>query len=317
MVTISFFSYKGGSGRSSLCYNTLPFLAQKIKATKEHPLIVVDLDVDSCGLSILLGSNAPKEEESVPVLTTNRILSAEDDLFKRSSMEREKHVFTELDVYNRFESIGNKLATGLGSSVLFIPVKTGEKIGNTFNDSSNNTIGNFIRACRNYGASGVIFDTPAGDQVVGRGAINHSNQLIVCLRITKQHREGTADFLKRKIKDISNRKIILVPNAVPDVEKEIYIDGVKYNFEAVKQNMIKRYGSIVTESNNDNVFIDGMLKDGFYGIPEVQRFKFEEGNLYSIKHNISRADVQLTSDEQKAYDGYEHLADLIVANGEN
>ena len=55
MKTISFFSYKGGAGRSTLAYNVIPILAAEyIQPTAESPIIVVDTDVDSCGMSYLL-----------------------------------------------------------------------------------------------------------------------------------------------------------------------------------------------------------------------------------------------------------------------
>ena len=55
MKTISFFSYKGGAGRSTLAYNIIPILAaEHVQPTAESPIIVVDTDVDSCGMSYLV-----------------------------------------------------------------------------------------------------------------------------------------------------------------------------------------------------------------------------------------------------------------------
>ena len=53
MKTISFFSYKGGSGRTSLAYNNIPLIAQNLHASPTHPLVVMDMDIDSAGLSFL------------------------------------------------------------------------------------------------------------------------------------------------------------------------------------------------------------------------------------------------------------------------
>ena len=54
--TISYFSYKGGAGRSTLAYNTIPLLANNhFRPTKESPMIILDMDIDSCGMSYLLG----------------------------------------------------------------------------------------------------------------------------------------------------------------------------------------------------------------------------------------------------------------------
>lgn len=60
MKKITFFSFKGGSGRTSLLYNTLPFLANELKASPEEPIVVIDLDIDSKGLSLLFeGASFP------------------------------------------------------------------------------------------------------------------------------------------------------------------------------------------------------------------------------------------------------------------
>lgn len=47
MKKIAYFSYKGGAGRSSLAYNTIPLLADALNATAENRLFLIDLDVDS------------------------------------------------------------------------------------------------------------------------------------------------------------------------------------------------------------------------------------------------------------------------------
>ena len=54
MTNISFFSYKGGAGRTSLLYNVIPFMADKLGATEKEPIIVIDLDIDSKGLTYLI-----------------------------------------------------------------------------------------------------------------------------------------------------------------------------------------------------------------------------------------------------------------------
>ena len=54
MVNISFFSYKGGAGRTSLLFNTLPFLAENLRATEKEPIVVIDLHLDSNGLSYIV-----------------------------------------------------------------------------------------------------------------------------------------------------------------------------------------------------------------------------------------------------------------------
>ena len=47
-----------------------------------------------------------------------------------------------------------------------------------------------------------------------------------------------------------------------------------------------------------------MLEDGCFGIPEVKRFKLEEGILYKLD--------AFTEDEQKAYDMYNKVVKLLI-----
>lgn len=315
MLTLSFFSYKGGSGRSSLVYNTLPFLAKTLNASREHPIVVVDCDVDSAGLSILFTpdkfNKLVNNTESVPSLSTNRILDEKNSIFAETAKETgAKKTFPELFNYNMFPKIGTKTGLENDADILFIPVIPSQAIRNTFNMAANDPIRDFVKTCKNYGASAVIFDTPAGDQVIARGAVNNSETLVVCLRITRQHREGTANYLERKLQNIEERKIIIVPNAVPDTTEKITINGIPYNFEAVRESMLEKYGAIIKNSG-DNEFVDDMLKDGHYGIPEVKRFRFQEGILYDIKNKL-RYGVEFTEDEEKAYNEYQYLAQVIA-----
>ena len=51
----SFYSYKGGSGRSTTCVNTLLHLIRKMNAGPQHPILLVDTDLESAGLTYFFG----------------------------------------------------------------------------------------------------------------------------------------------------------------------------------------------------------------------------------------------------------------------
>lgn len=51
----TFFSYKGGAGRSTTCLNTLPLLAEVSGAYKYAPILLLDMDIESAGMTYLLG----------------------------------------------------------------------------------------------------------------------------------------------------------------------------------------------------------------------------------------------------------------------
>ena len=54
MEVITFYSYKGGAGRSSTALNTLPYLVETLEADKKSPILLLDMDLDSAGMTYLL-----------------------------------------------------------------------------------------------------------------------------------------------------------------------------------------------------------------------------------------------------------------------
>ncbi len=52
---ITFYSYKGGSGRSTTAINTVRALAKKMGACAEKPILLIDADIESAGLTYFLG----------------------------------------------------------------------------------------------------------------------------------------------------------------------------------------------------------------------------------------------------------------------
>ena len=49
MFISTFFSYKGGAGRSTTCFNTVPFLVEHTDADAKHPILLMDTDIESAG----------------------------------------------------------------------------------------------------------------------------------------------------------------------------------------------------------------------------------------------------------------------------
>ena len=48
------YSFKGGAGRTETTANLTPFLAKRLGATPENPLRLMDFDLDSAGLTMML-----------------------------------------------------------------------------------------------------------------------------------------------------------------------------------------------------------------------------------------------------------------------
>ena len=88
MLQVSFFSYKGGAGRTSMLFNTASYLADELGATPDEPIVIIDLDLDSKGLSFLLRPEYGTEGKlnAVQVLTNadvaTNVLMKSDEFFK-------------------------------------------------------------------------------------------------------------------------------------------------------------------------------------------------------------------------------------------
>ncbi len=313
MLVTSYFSYKGGSGRSSLIYNTIPFLVEKLNASKEHPIILVDLDADSAGLSYLLTENEIKKEDP-NFFTTNMLLNTKETIFsKYAAASRGTPIkpFTEFGLYEKFLPVGAEFGLNHithGKSVLFVPVQPTKTISK-FDGTSNLTISNFLKVCENYGAAAVIFDMPAGGQIIGKTVFEESDKIVVVMRITRQHRKGTIDFLKGKALGVAGEFIPLF-NVVP--QEKIVINGREFNLENVRKEVrddLEKLRLELDSQGSECRFDFDMLNYDKYGIPEVKRFKFSEGVLCELKND---REYIFSNDEEEAYKAYEYLAEVIA-----
>ena len=73
----TFYSYKGGSGRSTTAMNTVKHLIRELGASPDKPILMVDADLESAGLTFFFGLN---EHISDIALTTTGILSNASEL---------------------------------------------------------------------------------------------------------------------------------------------------------------------------------------------------------------------------------------------
>ncbi len=314
MKTLAFFSYKGGSGRTSLIYNTIPFLVKKLGADEKHPIILVDMDLDSAGLSYIL------DVDTKTRMTTNKLISSDNaSMLSRlkADVKMNPKSLDELDFYNLLAPVGFQFGlsykeANANKSVLFVPAQP-KTTGAGFDMPNNKCIYDFISICEGTGCKAVIFDLPAGNQVTGRQALQRCDTVLVCFRITKQHRRGTIEFLEDNLDTDGQQKYILVPNAVPDCRKKVKVAGGLFNFESVKEDTISKLQKAFADKGLDSKsqLITSMFEGEWYGVPEVGRFKLEEDILYRIKENLHDGE-QLLEDEELAYKAYDKVTDLIV-----
>lgn len=289
MKTISFFSYKGGSGRTSLMYNTLPYIAKELGATNEAPLIVADFDIDSKGISLLL--NAKSEINTIQVLKGD--FGSSRPIYNQSIAN---HPF-----FKSLMPIGEMLGldANLNSSVLLVSANVTNDDNRYINgadnfDSKGRTLNQFSVLCERNGCKGLVMDTPAGYQLASDLSLGISDTIVTVMRITKQFRTGTLEYLDDKNKIFNGKNFVIVPNAVPPCSNSLVkntIDNLHKNIENIPAN---------------NNFILSFLENDMDGINEVNSFKFEEQNL--LEQSARR---DLTQDELMATEKYKFLAEIV------
>ena len=301
MEKISFFSYKGGSGRSSIAYNVIPFLAESLGATSENPIIVVDMDVDSAGMTYLLQAESDEPTRKGKYYTTQEFLEGDipGSVNTPNDCPINNHPF-----FSRLNPVGTEFGLGCGEQndrkILLIEAEPGYNF-DSYNGGgrATNPILKLARLCNNYGCKALIFDTPSGDQQTAKWSIAASNIVVCCMRVTVQFRYGTINYLKRKDLEHADKRFIVVPNAVP--QDPVMIRGVKYDFDFMHKDMFEDFEKIKLKNNKLDM---GMFEDGYLGIPEVKRFKFREGILFKEKNR--------QNDEELAIKSYEKLSSLIL-----
>ena len=239
MINISFFSYKGGAGRTSLLYNVLPYLVEELNATPREPIVVIDLDIDSKGLSYLL--EADSEYNTIQVLRGEESIG-----FYTNENDIGKHPF-----FKNLAPIGSKIGLpgDQNKAVLFISANSTSEDNKYLNngtnfDSSNISLKSLNRLCQDMNCKAIVMDTPAGEQLTSRVALSISKKVVTVMRITSQFRTGTYNFLNDVAHRYSGKEFIITPNAVPSFE------GTIYDINERMSEIANRTSESISKSNN-------------------------------------------------------------------
>ncbi len=304
MKTISCFSYKGGAGRSTLAMNIVPFLAKELGATPEHPLILVDMDIDSCGLTFLYNlQNEPETSNKYYV----QFLFGETGVIPKTSGTGEVNALSSKlllhlcpvgDLYNNVND---------ARSVLCLPAKPGACLGSFGSnyDAKAGKVGEFESECKRAGCCGILYDSAVGDQLTAIWSNQNAKTILCVMRPTKQFREGTDRYFDNyDTKMCRNKRIIVVPNVVPP-EELIVKDGdeVKEYPQYAKNAIIKSFNDNQERENNDYVL--DLLDGDSFGIPQIDRFMWQEDILDNVPAS------NRTAKEKIAIRQYERIAKLI------
>jgi len=301
MRTISFFSYKGGSCRSTTAYNTIPFIARDLGATENEPIIIIDTDIDSAGMTLLL-----EQQNDLRGTVDELIIEAEDIEGHNADPEQlgiDRHPF-----FRKMSKVGRKFALADGTVRLLGSSTAGGKGELSHMEDNLETI---KKLCAAYNCRAIIFDTPSGTQFAARRSINASDTVVVCMRPTYQFRTGTKEFLMGEHDHGGKRRYLICPTAVSLRESVIlrsrYPQDIKGKIEEEVVNPVNQ-----SFEQGRHKLIDGLLERAegsmLVGIPEVERFKWSESCLYQLlTDNID----DLNADDTMAIERYELLSRLI------
>jgi len=282
---ITFYSYKGGSGRTVCAANTLADIAHGVGASPERPLLVMDMDIDSAGLSKWLLGDALNDVTDV---TVNNLFDGNIRLAATHDKDR---------LLNGLWDITDVVSPDHPpKSVSLLPGTLdgrGESVAPEGADQLKRLLG-----MPPFNFSGVVLDSASGRQEIARWCQTKADVLVYCSRLSEQHLEGTRYDIRRVQNTLVQRKmtttaILVVPTAVPQVEV------TRSDLTEMRLRRLKELSRLVA---GENTFLDG-------GIPEVERFKFGETVL-----KVELANDHGASDEQAALSAYQALAELIIVN---
>ena len=305
MKTISFFSYKGGAGRSTLAFNVIPILARDhFRPTAQSPMIIVDTDVDSCGMSYLL-----KAEDKVT--DTNCIQYLLGNPFVKKKYEYiDDHPFL-----SQLIPVGNAFGYSDDYAILLLPAKDNRNIckdgKNNYAESGGTSfmerLRSFLEVCDDcFDVPAVVFDSSVGNTALANISNEAANIIVCVMRPTIQFVNGTRRYLTdveegRKFNGGGGKEIILVPNVVPD--KEITIGNAIYPDTAIDRIINAFVNSKTFVSSSENTYHLDMLNPDAFGIPMVDSFMYVEGQLFNKKNFYGNEELVLSR--------YKKLAKLI------
>ena len=296
MIKLSCFSYKGGAGRTTLAMNIIPFLATKLNATEKTPLILVDMDVDSCGITYFLHLEDYKDidQYSVQALFGSNGVIPHDD----GAEDATDHI-----LFRHLCPVGDYFGHQ-SRAILCLPAEPGASLGHANSyDGNDNKIRDFVEQCDEFDCCGILFDSAVGDQLTAIWSNRVSDKIICCLRPTEQFREGTSRYFDKFDKSVArNKTIIVIPNVVPTEALDIEgADGVYQYPEYAKEKIIECFRD--NRERGDNNYDLSMLNGSFFGVPKIDRFMWRESVLSVAK--------SITENERKALECYKEIVEVI------
>lgn len=314
MAVISFYFYKGGSGRTTTTLNTLYYLIQEKQPKSNSPLIIVDADNESYGMSMLIRDT---EKYCSPEVSLQGLgVRSNQSTFISNGNPRDWRTYTELNKYfipvgNYFtKDIENEAVLLLRSDVTPAEQRSSWETVFAMNSSGEKESKNLSAALRVMKMCGctVVFDTPSGTQDMATFSLDNSDYIVCCMRPSVQFEKGTrlcfSKFIEKWTKTGDEKNVVFCPSAVPF--REMIIDSKVYPKHYVDTLFASFREQMEAKAHDSrgavNIIWD--MKDGAVpGIPEVDRFKWQECCLGKFPAE--------KEDEKLAKEKYKKLASIL------
>lgn len=279
------YSFKGGAGRTLSTANLLAPLVDALGATPNAPLLVLDMDLDSAGLTTVL------DEDDV---------FRSPDRFNSSSLVSGKLALVRRPVRERFFAqdlldVSTRVGCKAPGTVLFLG---GASVGN-----EQKVIGKSYENLRELGAQcgernykAILIDSASGRQDSAMLSHDVSAVVVYCCRLSTQFLRGTRAQLDYYFSACSRdgktpAKLLIVPLAVPKPRPE---------FAALYAGAETQLASLASKAyaTTKTLLVEG-------GVPEVESFKWLEVILQA-REKIEAAD------ERAAAEAFKRIAHQIV-----
>lgn len=217
---ISFYSYKGGTGRTTTAANVAYQLA-----LMENNVLCIDLDIDGPGLFTVMGIENESELEEKNIV---RYFADEGSPDYKDFIHDLSEFYS---VKSKFDIIPATMSINREDAL--------ETMGSTLPDKFEGLI---TKAKEDYDY--IILDTASGVSDYSVLAFSVSNQISVCFKWSKQHVLGTLRVSKllKKINDLEQyplEKWWLIPTSVSPANSEYEKNRKEDVIRVVKENLAK------------------------------------------------------------------------------
>lgn len=282
------YSYKGGSGRTVATANIATILAAEFN----KKVVCIDLDIESAGMSMVLGLydeiKNSKEQYYIQDVLLSRGFKNDKD-FKA----RWPKLHINLGTHWNNNRIGDRFS--------FVPARAAFQLRDSdlvFAEEEAGSIDSLLRKINLFiEPDFIFFDSASGLTDPATIGMSFANILLVFFRWNNQFVTGTIDVMNEVISkqldefDDTLKYVMLIPSAVPNVKTEAM------DYSHLLRASTNRIKTALRLDQDDKTELKS-------GIPEAVGLKWQE--------KILALNTITIEDEKAAYNAYKEIAESLI-----